>query len=237
MKPLILTIILYLISSQVVFGLGEDQLYTGSAATIQSGKFQYQTYVNTTYAGGAFVSGNSLTYGASKRMDMRVAYGYLWNDYGPNVQIGPNVGAKWRFQGNGRTNTSMALSALYGISNASAGNPQRENLGILYIAQQPTKYATLLANAGYVWVSNNPTNLRYLALAAAREVDPNLLLALQYVDIGVIGKGFSSQRKTQYVLGAVYHPTKALGCSLQLGYVPKGKRSNWTTTVGFAVIL
>lgn len=233
---LFLALALISLSCPSAFGLGQDQLYTGTASTVPPGKRQFQVYYNTNFGGGTRLSGTSLTFGATENADVRLAYGYLWNTFGPNVQLGPTVAAKWRFIGDGRRKPSVSVSGLYAINQDSDRMFRKNDAGGLLVVQYPTKPVVFLGNFGRVWVGDDIPDLRYAALALAKPLTPRVLVAAQYIDVSQIdGGGPPTRQLTQYVGAVVYQEREKLGYSLQLGYVPDARQSHWNVTVGYAV--
>ncbi len=216
------------------FGLGQDQLYTGDARTVAPGRVQYQLFFNTTYKAGTKLGGTSFTFGATRNADVRISYSYLWNYHGPDVRLGPSIGAKWRFVGNGTTNPSVSLSGLYAFRQALADKARANDVGALLIVQYPTRYCTLLANLGRAWVSGPNADARYVALAAGKMVTPRVLAAAQYINLSDLGGGPRNRKLSSYVGAVVYLPSRNLGYSLQVGYSPAVRVSRWSTTLGFS---
>jgi hypothetical protein len=237
LKSFALALIMCLAACSPTLGLGQDQLYTGDAETVPPGDVQFQLFYNTAFSAGFKLSGTSFTFGATHNLDVKLSYGYLWNDRGPNVQIGPNVGTKWRFLGNGRTDTSASLSALYAINRRVGGQTQKNDIGGLLVLQHPTRLAILLLNLGRVWVGEDLPDLRYLAAAAARRAGPRVLLAAEYIEVGQLGSGPPSRSQKQYVLALVYQAKQRTSYSLQLGNSPTAKLSHWNVTFGFSKFL
>lgn len=214
------------------FGLGEDQLYTGSARTVLPGSFQLQAVYRGTFGEGSRSAGTSISTGITPKMDVKLSYGYLWSFSGPNFQIGPSIGAKWRLIGNGVTNTSVAISGLCASSSRAGDPPDKADYGALLIFQQPTPVAIILVNAGRVFVGDKVPDLSYFAAALARKVTPELLVAVQYINVGQIGMGVPGREFSMWVGAAVYRPNKSTGYSLQIGYVPGAIRAPWNATLG-----
>ena len=221
-----------------VLALGEDLLYTGTAYTVPAGQTQLQLAYNTVFGAGVKVSGASLRFGATRNFDWKLGYGYLWNDRGPNVQIGPSASVKWRFVGDGRTTPSVAISALHATNRSAVDGSREQDSGAVLIAQLPTKHATLLANLGRVWVDGRGSDIYYEAFAAGRFVSRTTLLAVEYVAITPVGRRRAVSGKSQWVLGAVYTPQERTSWSLQIGYLPQPiGGSHWTGTLGFGAYL
>ena len=217
------------------FGLGEDQLYTGSARTTRPGGLQFQAVYRGTFGEGSRAAGGALYVGATPSIDVRFSYGYLWTYSGPNFRVGPSIGAKWRFIGNGRTNSSVALSAICS-SGQRAGDPaSKPDYGALLIFQQPTPAGIVLLNYGRVFVGENLPDLRYLAAALARPISPQVLVAAQYIDVEQFGVGVPGREFSMWVGAAVYHPNKSTVYSLQIGYVPGAVQAPWNATLGLGL--
>jgi hypothetical protein len=195
---------------------------------------QFQVYYNTTYKADVKLGGTSLTFGATGNSDVKLSYGYLWNYRGPNIQLGPSLGAKWRFLGNGRNTPSASISCLYALNEARSGAERRNDVGGLLIVQYPTRYAVLLGNVGRVWTGKDSPDAMYLAFAAGRFVSPKVLVAAQYVELDDLGGGRAGRELKSYVGAAVYLPNKRTGYSLQIGYSPATRLSHWNTTIGFS---
>jgi hypothetical protein len=223
-----------LVSCPSAFGLGQDQLYTGTAATVPPGLRQFQFYYSTTFSSSARLSGTSLAFGATSNSDVKFSYGFLWTNPGPNVQLGPTIGAKWRFMGDGLRKPSMSVSGLFAINSDIDGRARKNDAGGLLVVQYPTPSVTFLGNFGRVWVGDNIPDLRYTALALARPVTPRVLLAAEYVDVTPIGDGPPGRQLTQYIGAIVYHVKEQFGYSLQIGYGPRARNSHWNTTVGYS---
>jgi len=58
------------------------------------------------------------------------------------------VGFKWRFAGNGATDPSLAVSALYVLNHDVGGQNQKNDYGATLIGSYPARVATVLANFG-----------------------------------------------------------------------------------------
>lgn len=234
MRVVLLTAGLLLALRVPAVGLGQDQLYTGDAATVEPGHTQFQLYYNTTYKAGAKLGGTSFTFGATGNSDVKLSYGYLWNYRGADVQLGPSLGAKWRFAGNGQTNPSASISCLYALNEGRSGRTRTNDLGGMLIVQYPTRCVTFLGNLGRVWVGDQGPDARYLALAAGKFVTPHVLLAAQYIELGDLGGGPASRELKSYVGAIVYRASRGSGYSLQIGYSPGVQRAHWNTTIGFS---
>lgn len=217
------------------FGLGEDQLYTGDARTVRPGGLQLQAAYRGAFGEGARVGGASLTVGATPSMDVKLSYGYLWSYSGTNYRIGPSIGAKWRFVGDGQTEPSVALSGLCASRQRSGDPPSKADFGALLIFQQPTPVGTVLVNVGRVFVGENVPDLRYLAAALARRVTPHVLVAAQYIDVDQFGQGVPGREFSMWVGAVVYHPNKSTGYSMQIGYTPEAVQAHWNATLGIGL--
>ena len=213
-------------------GLGQDQLYTGDASTVPPGQVQFQMYYTTTFSSSARLTASALTFGTTGNSDVRLTYGFLWNDRGPDAQVGPNVGLKWRFLGDGRRKPSMSVSGLWASNSVTPGRPHKDNIGALLIVEYPTPYVVFLGNFGRVWVGGNASDLRYTALALGRFVSKRLLTAIQYINIAPIGSPGGGV--SQDALGFVYFASNRVGYSLQIGYLPGSRGPHWSTTMGFS---
>lgn len=234
MRPVVFALLLGFMVCGHALGLGQDQLYTGSATTVAPGEVQFQFFYNTIFTGGLRLTGTSFTFGATGNADVKLGYGFLWNDTGPNAQIGPTIGAKWRLVGNGRTNASVAVSGLYAINQGVGGENRKNDAGGLLILQYPTRYVVLLANYGRVWVGDNIPDLRYVAVALAKPMTPRTLVAAQYISVSQIGMGPPGRQLEQYVGAIVYQAKHRTGYSLQVGFAPNGQRSHWNSTFGLS---
>jgi hypothetical protein len=231
-----LVVILDLAACACALALGEDQLYTGSAITTAPGHALFQLFYSSAPGAGARVAGSSVYTGLSGNADARVGYGYLWSQRGPDVQLGPSVGLKWRFAGDGRRRPSAAISCLY-AANQTPGNPsKRSDVGGLLIVQYPVRPVVLLANLGRVWVGDDVPDLRYEAFAVAAPLSQRMLVAVEYIQVARLDT-LRGGDVGQYVLGAVYHPRPEIGYSLQLGRLIGGSRTGWNTTVGVSVLM
>lgn len=222
--------------SQAV-ALARDQLYTGDASTVPLGKTQAQAYYDSTFSGPQRVAGGSLTFGAAERMDVRVGYGYLWNNLGPDFKLGPNVGLKWRPIGDGKREPSIAFSCVGAFNSGQGGRSHKNDYGALAIAQYWTKPVIFLLNYGHVWVGDtNSPDLRYLGFALARFLNKHALAALQYTAL----ESENSPRPhapDQIVAGFVYFASKGLSYSAQLAYLPFGRTVHVHLTLGISAYL
>lgn len=208
-----------------------NQLYTGDAFTVPPGRFQFQLFYNSTFGGAYRVSGTALTYGATSNVDVRLNNGHLWNNEGPDVKLGPNVGFKWRFVGNGLTTPSVAVSALYAINTGVSSQPHKNDWGALLIGQYPAGYFTLLGNFGRVFVGDPTPDLYYYGFALVRVASPRTLYAVEYSDLRRVGNT-ANGAATQVALGAVLGPRRQLSYSIQFAYLPNGQTVHYHMTVG-----
>lgn len=217
------------------FGMGEDQLYTGDASTTAPGQVKFQLFYSAIFGGGIDVAGSSFTFGLRDNLDARAGYGYLWNDYGPSARIGPNLGVKWRFVGDGRTKTSFAVSGLYATNDSLVDGSRKDDYGALLIGEYVSKEIILLANLGRVWAGGRDSDLQYSAFAVAKLTSQRVLLAAEYLQIRSIGVSVSGRSRSQYVGGIVYSADERTKYSLQIGYLPQPiADSRWTATLGFS---
>jgi len=215
---------------------GTSQLYTGDAVTVAPGHAMFQSYYDASFGGPQRIAGSSLTFGATRKMDVRIGYGYLWSDIGPDVTLGPNIGMKWRFLGDGKRKPSMALSSLYSIDNKVGGKARKNDYGGLLILQYPTRPAIFLVNYGRVWIGESGSpDLRYFAFAAARYLNPDMLVALEYSDLERIGQSAKSGSGEQVAAGAVFSPGREWSYSAQLAYLPLGRNIHWHMTLGVSL--
>ncbi|MHB9038107.1 MAG: hypothetical protein ACYC64_15730 [Armatimonadota bacterium] len=194
-----------------------SQLYTGDAWTVPPGVVQFQSYYDTTFGGAQRVAGGSLTVGATKRLDAKLGYGHLWNNVGPDVRLGPNIGVKWRVLGDGAKKPSLAFSSLYAINNGVGGKPHKNDYGGLVIVQYPTKPAIFLVNLGRVLVGDEQvSDLGYFAFAAARFVRSRTLVALEYAALRRVDETPQERSIEQIAAAIVYAPSQRLNYTLQL---------------------
>jgi len=231
-----LVIVSFALAGGEALATGEDQLYTGTAITTPPGHFQVNTYYMTTYESGFTASGQNAEFGLTKNADARIGYGYLWSRRTPGLRLGPSLGAKWRFEGNGRTNASTAVSALCAFNQSPRSNSNTPDVGLLLIVQRPTRQATLLLNIGNAWTGEKSPNVRYLAVAAARKTSNYALAALEYVDIDTWGNGDLPGGKGTLIAGFVYTTTRRPlnTLSLQTGRTIRNG-SGWNTTLGVSL--
>jgi hypothetical protein len=225
---------LALCSPRLASALGNNQLYTGDPSTVAPGKTQFQLYTDTSRAAQTRVGGVAFRHGLTRNTELKLAYSYLWNAAGPNVQLGPNIGLKWRFIGDGRKKPSMAISGLYVINHDIAGRSRKNDTGATLIGSYPTRYAELLGNYGHVWVGEKAPDLRYLSLAAVRPVAKTTVVALEYSSVARIGAGGPRPLGRQWAAGLVYGSGSGWSYGLQVGYLLDNPRSKWHTTLGVA---
>ncbi|MCE5314712.1 MAG: hypothetical protein ABFD49_03035 [Armatimonadota bacterium] len=195
-----------------------SQLYTGDAVTVPPGITQFQCYYDAAFGGSQRVAGGSLTFGATNRLDAKLGYGYLWNNVGPDVRLGPNIGVKWRVVGDGAKEPSLAFSSLFAINDGVGGKPHKNDFGELMIVQYPTKPAILLLNYGRVWVGDtHASDIGYFAFAAARFIKPHTLLAaLEYSALRRVMNTRQERSIEQIAAALVYAPDKSHSYTLQL---------------------
>jgi hypothetical protein len=174
----------------------------------------------------------AFTYGATGNLDARLTYGYLWNLRGTDLQIGPGIGGKWRFAGDGRRSPSLSFSFLYASNSRPGGRSKEHDLGTLLIVQYPVRPVTLLANLGRVWVSEDAPDLRYIALAVAAPISRRALAAVEYIDIDPLGDGPPGRSHGQAVLALVYNSSVGISYSLQIGRSTRAITPHWNTTLG-----
>ncbi len=217
------------------FGLGNNQLYTGDASTVAPGRTQLQIYTDTSRAAETRLGGLALRRGLTSNTEMKVAYSYIWNFAGPDVQIGPNAGLKWRFAGDGRRKPSLAVSGLYIVNHSVGGRSRKNDAAFTLLGSYTTPYAELLANYGRVWVGDDrSSDLRYLSLAAVRPVAKTLIAALEYSEIKRIHTGGPRPLGRQWAAGVVYLGGSGWSYGVQIGYLLDNPNANWHTTVGAA---
>jgi hypothetical protein len=214
------------------FGLGNNQLYTGDPSTVPPGKTQAQLYTDSTHPSSARLGGVQFRHGLTGNLDAKLAYSYLWNFDGPNVQLGPNVGVKWRFAGDGRRKPSLAISTLYVISQSVGGQPRKNDYAATLIGSYHTRHAELLANFGRVWVGDNVPDLRFTSFALVRPVSKRTIVALEYSSLTRIGAGGPSALGRQVAAGIVYGRPLGWSYGFQAAYLLDNTRTKWHTTLG-----
>ncbi len=216
--------------------MGSNQLYTGDATTVPVDTVQLQVYQDTTPSRNYRIAGSAATLGVTSSTDIRLAYGYLWNNQGPDSTIGPNIGFKWRMVGNGVTNPSVAVSTLYAINNG-AGGAGKGDYGALLILSYPTRPVTFLANFGRVWIGDPKPDLYFIGLAAVHYLSRKTLLAIEYSDLIRIGSSPLGDIDGQYAIGTVYRADKIWSYGLQLGYLPNNPSTRFHTTISVSAYL
>lgn len=199
------------------------------------GKVQFQLFQDTTPSRDYRVAGSHLTVGITDNLNLRAAYSYLWRTIGPDAEIGPNFGLKWRFMGNGKTTPSLAVSALYSVTDDVGGRPREADYGALLIGSYPSRNFTLLGNLGRVWVGEDIPDLYYLSFALVRNTSRYALVALEYSDLRPVENTSDQSVNSQYAAGIVYSPDRKWSYSLQVGYLPENPRFSWRSTVGVSV--
>lgn len=232
------TILLCLAIRGPVFALATNLLYTGDALTVAPGHVQAQASYDSTFGGPQRAAGAALTFGTAKRVDARLGYGYLWNDVGPDVKLGPNIGVKWRVIGDGRREPSVAFSTLCAINNGIGGKTHKSDFGEMLIVQYPTKPVIFLLNIGHAWIGDNGApDVGYFGLAAVRKVSPRALAALEYTKLDRLGGSIPQPDIEQISAGLVYMPTHAWAYGLQLSYLPLSPNTRFHLTLGVSANL
>jgi hypothetical protein len=212
-----------------------SQLYTGDAITVPPGKVQLQSYYNSSFGGPTRVAGGSLTFGTTKSLDTKLSFGYLWNNVGQDVRLGPNIGVKWRFVGDGIHQPSVAVSPLYAINEGVGGRSHKNDFGSLLIVQYPVMPVIFLANLGHVWVGDDEaSDLRYISFAAGRIFSKHKLAALEYSQLTRIDFGRSAQQLTA---AFAYAPKDTLSFTAQLGYLWPSQNADYNLTLGVSLYL
>ena len=235
MRSLIL-IIFILLPLHVHAALTND-LYTGDATTVGAGKYQLKSYFDSSFGGAQRIAGGSLTYGPTQNVDARLGFGYLWNDIGQNVRLGPNIGVKWRFIGDGLRKPSVAISSLFAINEGVGGKSHKNDWGGLFIVQYPIKPVILLANLGHVLVGDdNASDLRYVSFAAAHFLSKRSLTALEYSQLSRL-TGPASGYKSQIAAAYVYAPNQSINYSAQIGYLWPDSDTKFHMTLGISLYL
>lgn len=216
--------------------IGENQLYTGDAATVPPGKTQFQIYTDHTFGVETRLAGTAFRFGTSNNTEVKLAYSYLWIYEGPSTQVGPNVGFKWRLVGDGLRKPSMAVSGLYAMNQGLGAEPRRNDWGALLIGSYPAKGFGVLANLGRVWVgSERIPDFLYMSYALVRPMSRTTLLALEYSQINTLGGGRLDSTVQQVAIGTVYKSRSGWSYGLQVARLLPGKNVTWHTTVGAAV--
>jgi len=214
-----------------------NDLYTGDTTTVGAGKYQLKSYFDLSFTGSQRIAGGSLTYGPTQNVDTRLGYGYLWNDVGQNARLGPNIGVKWRFIGDGLRKPSAAISSLFAINEGVGGKPHKNDWGALFIVQYPIKPVILLANFGHVLVGDdNASDLRYVSFAAAHFLSKRSLTALEYSQLSRL-TGPTSGYRSQIAAAYVYAPNQSINYSAQLGYLWPESDTKLHLTLGISVYL
>lgn len=232
------TILLCLAISEPAFALATNLLYTGDAITVPPGRVQFQASYDSTFGGPQRAGGFAFTFGATKRLDVRLANGRLWNDVGPDVKLGPNIAVKWRVIGDGPRNPAIAFSTLYAINNGIDGKPHKNDVGELLIVQYPTRPAIFLLNLGHAWVGDTGApDVNYLGLAAARKVSPRTLVALEYTKLDRIGGTVQRPDIEQISAGLVYKTSHNWAYSAQFSYLPLSSNTRYHLAFGVSTYL
>lgn len=214
------------------FGLSNNQLYTGDPSTVPPNLTQLQLFTDSTYPGRSRLGGVALTRGITSNVDARLAYSYLWNFNGPNAKLGPNIGFKWRFVGDGIKRPSLAVSSLCVINQSIGGRSQKSDYAATLLASYPNKYAEILANFGHVWVGDNVPDLRYIGFALVRPVSKYTIIALEYSSLERTQASKRPALGNQIAAGIVYGKPGGWSYGFQIGYLPQGVRVKWHTTLG-----
>lgn len=178
------------------------------------------------------LGGAALRRGVTGNTDVKLAYSYLWNSNGPNAQLGPNVGVKWRFARDWLRKPSLAISALCVMNQKSNGRSHKSDYGATLIGSCSAGFAYVLVNYGHVWVGDNVPDLRYVGFALVRPVSKRMLAALEYADVERLGSGGPPVPKRQIAAGLVYGYGSRCIYSIEVGYLPDGVRIKWHTTLG-----
>ena len=74
----------------------------------------------------------------------------FWNFSGPDAQLGPNIGIKWRFAGDGVKKPSLAASALCIVSQ-SGGMSHKSDYGAALLASYSTTGTCGLVTRRRTW--------------------------------------------------------------------------------------
>ncbi len=232
----LLRVCLLVLAPVSAFALGSNQLYTGDAYTIPPGKTQALGFVDSTWPARTRRTGIQLRPGITGNVDAKIAYSYLWNFSGPNSQLGPNIGFKWRFAGNGLTNPSMAVSALYAVNTSIGERPHKNDIGAVLIGTYPARHGALLANFGHVWVGDNVPDLGFLSFAAVRRVAKQTLVALEYGSVRRLGGGGPHAAGDQVAAAVVYGDRLGWTYSAEIGYLPDAEHVRWHATLAVGVV-
>lgn len=210
---------------------GTSQLYTGDAFTVPPGKTLLQIYYDSTFGGPQRLNGASMYFGTGWNTNIKLAYAYLWNNIGPDARLGPQIGYKWRFIGDGARKPSMAFSCLYAINNGTIKQAHGNDFGSLLIFQYPVKNYIYLANAGRVWVGDKALpDLEYFSFAAGKFTNPRTLVALEYSRLARMSANWPQPPADQLALGLVYNPDIGPGYSVQFAYLPNNPRISFHMT-------
>lgn len=215
------------------FALGSNLLYTGDASTVPPGQTQLLLLTDATHPSRTRIGGINLRPGITSNVDAKFAYSYLWNLAGPNAQLGPNLGVKWRFAGDGVKRPSLAISSLYLINQDIGGRSHKNDWAATLIASYPSRVGEILLNYGHVWVGDNIPDLRYIGAALVRPVSKHVVVALEYSSLQRVGQG-PRALGNQVSAGIVYIQRQAWSYGLQVGYLPEGANVQWHTTLGAA---
>lgn len=218
------------------FALGGNQLYTGDAWTVPSGKSQALAFTDHTHPTRARLGGIQIRPGLTSNVDAKIACSYLWNSSGPDAEFGPNVGFKWRFAGNGLTKPSMAISAQYAISQKVGDRDHKGDCGLTLIGSYPTRYAEILANFGRVWVGDNVPDLHFASFALVRPVAKRTLIAVEYSSIRRVDKGGPPTSGRQVAAAVLYGDRQGWSYGAEVGYLPDTLHVRWHSTLSVSVV-
>ncbi len=231
-------ILLCLAVHSPAFALATNLLYTGDAFTVPPGRAQAQASYGSTFGGPQRTAGAALTFGATKRLDVRLGYGHLWSDVGPDVKLGPNVAVKWRVIGDGLRKPSVALSTLCAVNNGIDGRPHKSDFGGLLIVQYPTRPAVFLLNLGHARVGDNGApDIGNFGFAAVRKDTGRTLVALEYSKLDRIGGVVPQPDIEQISAGLVYIPTRARAYGVQFSYLPLSRDTRFHLALGVSAYL
>lgn len=229
----ILAVVCILVFAQAcAFGLANNQLYVGDASTVAPGRTQLQLFTDTARPSSARLGGTQLRRGLTDNAELKLAYSYLWNNKGPNAQIGPNVGAKWRFAGDGLRKPSLAVAALYAVSKVSGAPSRQKGFGMTLVGSRSVRFAHVLLNYGRAWLSGNASDLRYIGLALVRPTSKHMLVALEYSDVERLGNSGPPAPGRQFAAGVIYSSASRWTYSAETGYLPDTATAKWHTTLG-----